>query len=145
MTEEGNALFFAYDTWSWRNIRSAIMKYLERCWENRQVVSDETIFGIFFMGLVGLLLTGCANYYDGQQSDHFDGKRFFNPGKPLDKGLGSFLKWRITAERQEWPEYTELVGYDHPPGIALKISDVHSSCPFTTACFHWLIQVMNNP
>jgi len=80
------------------------------------------------IGLAGLLLAGCATYYDGQKSDHFDGKRFFNPGKPINKGLGSFLKWRFTAERQEWPEYTELLAYDHPPervfGDQLRVSFV---------------------
>lgn len=80
------------------------------------------------VGLAGLLLTGCATYYDGQKSDHFDGKRFYNPGKPLNKGLGSFLKWRFTAEMQEWPEYTELTTYDHPPerilGDQLRVSFV---------------------
>ena len=72
-------------------------------------------FGFSLMGLVGLLLASCANYYDGQKSDHFDGKSFFNPGKPFNKGFGSFLKWRFAADRQQWPEYTELVAYDHPP------------------------------
>ncbi len=83
-----------------------------------------------FLGfsLIGLLLTGCANYYEGQKSDHFDGERFFNPGKPLNKGFGSFLKWRITADRQEWPEFTELTAYDQPPervfGDQLRVSFV---------------------
>ena len=75
---------------------------------------------------MGLLLAGCANYYDGQKSDHFDGESFFNPGKPLNKGFGSFLKWRVTAAKQEWPEYSELAAYDHPPervfGDQLRVS-----------------------
>jgi L-ascorbate metabolism protein UlaG (beta-lactamase superfamily) len=80
------------------------------------------------MGFGGYFLAGCTNYYSGQVSDHFDGKRFYNPGKPFDKGLASFLKWRLTADRQEWPEYTELVAYDNPPeriiGDRLRVSFV---------------------
>lgn len=84
--------------------------------------------GLFLMGLVGSLLTGCASYYSGRDSDHFDGKRFFNPGKPLNKGFGSFLKWRFTAQKKKWPEYTELVNVDYPPervtGDTLRVSFV---------------------
>jgi L-ascorbate metabolism protein UlaG (beta-lactamase superfamily) len=71
---------------------------------------------IFFIGCIGAFLTGCANYYTGQESDHFDGRKFYNPGKPLNKTFGSFVKWRINADRQPWPEFTELTTYDHPPG-----------------------------
>jgi len=81
---------------------------------------------IFFMGCIGAFLTGCANYYTGQESDHFDGKKFYNPGKPLNKGFAAFVKWRISADRQPWPEYTELTTYDHPPrrvmGEQLRVS-----------------------
>ena len=84
--------------------------------------------GLLLMGFVWFFLTGCANYYNGQDSDHFDGKRFFNPGKPLNKGFVTFLKWRFTAERMEWPEYQELVAYDYPPervvGDQLRVSFV---------------------
>lgn len=81
---------------------------------------------IFFMGCIGAFLTGCASYYTGQESDHFDGKSFYNPGKPLSKGFTAFVKWRISADRQPWPEYTELTTYDHPPrrvmGEQLRVS-----------------------
>lgn len=86
------------------------------------------LLGFPLIVMVVFLLTSCANYYDGRKSDHFDGKQFFNPGKPLSKGFGSFLKWRLTAEMQEWPEYAELVAYDHPPervfGDQLRVSFV---------------------
>ncbi|NOR26754.1 MAG: hypothetical protein GQ542_20660 [Desulforhopalus sp.] len=88
----------------------------------------KSLWGFPLITLIGLLLTSCANYYEGQKSDHFDGKRFYNPGKPLNKGFGSFLKWRLTADRQEWPGYTELAVYDHPPervfGDQLRVSFV---------------------
>lgn len=73
------------------------------------------LWGFTLIGIVFLLQTSCANYYDGRKSDHFDGKRFFIPEKPFNKGFTSFLKWRFTAEMQEWPEYAELAAYDHLP------------------------------
>jgi L-ascorbate metabolism protein UlaG (beta-lactamase superfamily) len=95
-------------------------------WATMKILFGVSGFGL--IALVGLFLTSCANYYDGQKSDHFDGKRFFNPGKPVKKGFASFLKWRFTAESQEWPDYTELVTYDHPPervfGDELRVSFV---------------------
>lgn len=67
------------------------------------------------MGMAILLLGSCASPYQGPVSDHFDGERFFNPGKPMDKSVGAFVKWRLTSERQFWPEYRELPAYDQPP------------------------------
>ncbi len=44
-------------------------------------------------------------YYIGPASDHYDGERFFNPGGvATSKGLGAVLRWRLTADRAEWPE-----------------------------------------
>lgn len=43
-------------------------------------------------------------YYIGPVSDHYDGERFFNPGRAAgSKGLGAVLRWRLTADRTEWP------------------------------------------
>ncbi|MDK9706669.1 MAG: MBL fold metallo-hydrolase [Desulforhopalus sp.] len=78
------------------------------------------------MTIMAFLLAGCAGPYQGPVSDHFDGRRFFNPGKPMDKGLGAFLKWRMTSEQQYWPKYSELAAYDRPParvyGEDLRVS-----------------------
>lgn len=80
------------------------------------------------LGTVGLLLGGCHAYYTGPVSDHFDGQRFFNPGKPLEKSFGRFLKWRLTGERKPWPPYRDLAQYDSPPtrveGDELRVSMV---------------------
>jgi len=80
------------------------------------------------MGLSLPGLNGCAKHYDGPVSDHFNGEHFFNPGKPLTKGLGAFLKWRFTSKKPVWPEYSDLADYDHPPkrvdGDRLRISFV---------------------
>jgi L-ascorbate metabolism protein UlaG (beta-lactamase superfamily) len=44
-------------------------------------------------------------------SDHFDGKRFFNPGVTRSsRGLLEVLRWRMQAERTPWP-----TGLSDPP------------------------------
>lgn len=46
--------------------------------------------------------------YQGPKSDHFDGKKFFMPGGPNNaKSFLTVLKWQITADRKEWPAWTE--------------------------------------
>ncbi len=85
------------------------------------------LLSLLLMSQVWPFLNGCARY-NGLDSDHYDGKRFFNPGKPLDKSFGSFLKWKLTADKREWPDYTDLVSSDHPPlrvvGDQLRVSFV---------------------
>ncbi|MFH0783611.1 MAG: MBL fold metallo-hydrolase [Pseudomonadota bacterium] len=82
--------------------------------------------GVLYMGILTFLLGGCANSLHVPVSDHFDGQRFFNPGKLLNKSFGAFLKWRMTAERKYWPEYSELSIHDQPPkrvyGDLLRVS-----------------------
>ncbi|QJW90422.1 MBL fold metallo-hydrolase [Spirosoma taeanense] len=57
--------------------------------------------------LVCLLLTGvvtaCAPHYNGPVSDHFDGKKFFNPGMP-ERESGGLLKWLLNRDKKPWPE-----------------------------------------
>jgi L-ascorbate metabolism protein UlaG (beta-lactamase superfamily) len=44
-------------------------------------------------------------YYIGPASDHYDGERFFNPGRAAtSKGLGPFLRWQLSGNRAEWPD-----------------------------------------
>jgi L-ascorbate metabolism protein UlaG (beta-lactamase superfamily) len=86
------------------------------------------VSGSIFTWVTALLLAGCSNYYQGAGSDHFDGEKFFNPGKPMNKGLGTFLKWKFTAEKEDWPEFSDLNSYDQPPdrvtGDQLRVSFV---------------------
>lgn len=85
---------------------------------------------VLFIFLVLIMQFSCApNYYQGQVSDHYDGSRFFNPGKPMDKGLWQLLKWRWTSTPQPWPAYHELPATDQPPqrveGTRLRVSFVN--------------------
>jgi len=54
--------------------------------------------------------------YHGPIFDHFDGRRFFNPGKPMDKTFVDVLKWYATREPQPWPAFSALPATDKPPG-----------------------------
>jgi L-ascorbate metabolism protein UlaG (beta-lactamase superfamily) len=65
--------------------------------------------------LVLMFLSCTPRYYQGPITDHFDGERFYNPGKPMDKTFVDVLKWYVTRERQPWPEYSELPVTDKPP------------------------------
>jgi len=42
-------------------------------------------------------------YYQGPVSDHFDGRRFFNPGGTPPAGFGDLLRWLFGGGRADWP------------------------------------------
>jgi L-ascorbate metabolism protein UlaG (beta-lactamase superfamily) len=58
-------------------------------------------------------------------SDHSDGKRFFMPGVPMDKGLGDFLRWQFTRERARWPDW--IADDAAPPLPALRPGEVSAT------------------
>lgn len=62
-----------------------------------------------------LLSAGCSPHVDRPVSDHFDGKRFYNPGQPMRKGFGSLLRWQLNADPHPWPDFQKLATYDKPP------------------------------
>jgi L-ascorbate metabolism protein UlaG (beta-lactamase superfamily) len=37
--------------------------------------------------------------------DHFDGRRFFNPGAPAGRSFGDFLRWQFTRRKAPWPRW----------------------------------------
>lgn len=47
--------------------------------------------------------------YQGPKSDHFDGRKFFNPGGSTDKSFFQLMKWQLTKEKKEWPEWLDDV------------------------------------
>jgi L-ascorbate metabolism protein UlaG (beta-lactamase superfamily) len=65
----------------------------------------KTIFSLVpFLSFV-LMACSTSSY---PKSDHFDGKRFFNPGREKEqKGFLDFLRWQFTADRADWPERVE--------------------------------------
>ncbi len=56
-----------------------------------------------------------APVYKGPVSDHFDGKRFLNPGGARAGGFGDLMKWMRTREQGEWIERTDLPRHPLPP------------------------------
>ena len=77
------------------------------------------------LGLPALAAIGAAGYataarsrnlyYEGPVSDHFDGVRFFSPGRPQDKGIVELLRWQLGGGRQSWPETFPSPFADKPP------------------------------
>ena len=63
-------------------------------------------------------------------SSHFDGERFFNPGRasaPASRrGLLHILRWRLFADRPPWPKWLENRGFGPPSALG----DVESSITF---------------
>ena len=53
---------------------------------------------------MGLLLPACASRLPYPRSDHFDGEHFLQPGGRPPAGLLALLRWKLTGDRQEWPE-----------------------------------------
>lgn len=70
-------------------------------------------------------------YYRGPKSDHYDGRRFFNPWHPSKPKFWTFLKWRLTADPKPWPAKVDRELCDIPParvyGDDLRISFVGHS------------------
>jgi len=64
-----------------------------------------TSAGILLTILVGYLIS--APIYKGPKSDHFNGKRFFNPGGVKLKGFADVFKWLLTRKRKPWAKITE--------------------------------------
>ncbi len=77
------------------------------------------------------------------QSDHFDGKKFFNPGHTHTKGFLSLLKWQLTNDKKKWPEKVENKTYPLPTGPLergeIQITFVnHSTLLVRTESFNFL-------
>ena len=56
-------------------------------------------------------------YYSGPPSDHFDGERFFVPGRTRDKSRADLLRWQFGSGRKRpaWPESFPSPFRDRPP------------------------------
>lgn len=72
------------------------------------------------LALLAIVLAACAwqwqrPYHDGPVSDHFDGRRFFNPRFPIGKGLLDVVRWRLDAKSAEWPATVPLAHTARPP------------------------------
>lgn len=43
-------------------------------------------------------------YFQGPKTDHFNGRRFFNPGGIAPLGFGALLKWKFLERAARWPK-----------------------------------------
>src|SRR5882757_5828441 len=49
------------------------------------------------------------------KSDHFDGRRFINPGRGMiSKSIGELLKWKWKGNRKQWPEWVRNIAVPAP-------------------------------
>lgn len=78
-------------------------------------------------------------YYEGPKSDHFNGRRFFNPGGVKPLGFGALLKWQMNGRGRKWPELypSPFAGAKPDPRIAgadLRVTMIgHASLLIQTA------------
>jgi len=73
---------------------------------------------VFILGSMLLGWIFSAPAYHGPISDHFDGKKFNNPGGVQPAGFKDLIKWSRNRERGEWNELTEA---EYGPAPAKKI------------------------
>jgi hypothetical protein len=82
--------------------------------------------GLAALGLGGTYSNATNSLYSGPISDHFDGTRFFVPGRPALNSFASLLKWQFGGdEKAVWPARVEV----SPPATpqALLASGVRST------------------
>jgi L-ascorbate metabolism protein UlaG (beta-lactamase superfamily) len=96
------------------------------------------------IGAAGLFLGGRSiRYYEGPVSDHFDGVRFLDPYGSAPNSLIDLMRWRLSHNGSEWPDWAPSRYSDQPPrqfGDGLRVSFVgHASFLVQTAGHNILI------
>lgn len=80
------------------------------------------------------LLSAFTAYYRGPKSDHFDGKRFFNPWNPKLPKTSQLIRWKLLSRAKFWPKRIKKILTDIPPrhvmGNRLRSSFVGHSTMF---------------
>ena len=63
------------------------------------------------------LASGCfgAPRYVGKKSDHFDGERFYNPGRYEDRGFWDVVRWQLSSHAVDWPDWVQTPRFAPPP------------------------------
>ena len=73
----------------------------------RQTLSKHILSGV---GIYWLLSLGCSPMENRPLSDHYDGRRFYNPTHPQMHGFWATVKFLVSAKPAPWPEFVE----NHP-------------------------------
>jgi L-ascorbate metabolism protein UlaG (beta-lactamase superfamily) len=88
-------------------------------------VATATVAGLAFERMFA------APRYHGAKSEHFDGRRFFNPHSEERHERRGFLKWMLTRERGWWPEWIDAPFGPKPPervgGGAMRVTFINHS------------------
>lgn len=74
--------------------------------ERRRVLRALGLVGIAGVGTGGVELSRSSmnSYYTGPVSDHFDGRKFFNPGGTGPKSFGELARWQFGTRAEAWPD-----------------------------------------
>lgn len=56
-----------------------------------------------------------VSYYSGPVSDHFDGRKFFNPYDNTVRPFRKFLMWQFLRNKEKWPKSLPVHQLDVPP------------------------------
>ena len=85
----------------------------------RKLLKIAAVPALAVTGTLGLMGVARSHnrYYQGPVSDHFDGVRFYAPGRPADKGLAELLRWQLGGGRRDWPESYPSPYRDRPPAF----------------------------
>jgi hypothetical protein len=76
---------------------------------------------ICFLVFSVLFLWSCTSVNEKYlKSDHFDGTLFFNPGVDLDKPYSALLKWQLTSDKKNWPDF---VSNTAKPQVATEVKE----------------------
>ncbi len=84
------------------------------------------VVGSFFV--VGFIIS--APTHKGETTDHFDGKKFINPGNAQAKGLSDVFKWMMQRKQGPWKEKLESNYGEKPEAVVtngVKITFVNHS------------------
>ena len=76
------------------------------------IIIGLTVLGAMFLGWLF-----SAPVYRGPVSDHFDGRKFYNPGEFKPLGFRELMKWMRNRERGNWVEISDVIAGDKPPSI----------------------------
>lgn len=75
------------------------------------IFSSLAIMAFAFLA-VGIIIS--APTHNGPVTDHFDGKRFINPGNAKAKGFAEVLQWMAKRQQGPWKEITQA-NYNNKP------------------------------
>jgi L-ascorbate metabolism protein UlaG (beta-lactamase superfamily) len=85
------------------------------------------LISLALITLMGLLLSGPV--YRGPESDHFDGRKFLNPGGIEAKGFKEVLRWMLNRKRKPWAKIQQPPGPRPSPFVdgSIRVTFVNHS------------------